>query len=442
MIKLTCRHSIKNILYKLLFPILILFLLQAPVFAQQNETGQNENAGNPTDTFIPEKFALVIGNSNYSELAPLANPVNDANDIAAVLEYLGFNVDRVINGTLEQMEDAVMRLRENLSSVEKGYGFFFYAGHGVQSGGENFLIPVNANIPGENFLRNRAMSVQQVLDDLNDARNGLNVVVLDACRDNPFGWSRSGTRGLSIVTRQPADSIIVYATSAGQRASDGDGRNGLFTSQLINNLATPGLEVNEVFRRTGSDVATVSNNQQVPAIYSQFFGTAFLGETPIDFQGYMVPGATVIIGGGKRERQPEKFWSIGGSVGSSFVEPWVIGTIRGTIAPIKYSFLEIGFDAGFISGKADVGYYSFCPFVHAAFFWPIVADKIGVYAGAGGGFIWATYKFNAGDISRNTFALDAVAGMNFFNMIDLSYTFRTNFGKLLSKVSLGYTYRF
>ena len=416
-----------------IFIFALLIILPVVLFAQQDEDVLPEQ---------PEKFALVIGNGNYTDLTPLSNPVNDANDIAAVLEYLGFNVDKVINGTLEQMEDAVMRLRENLSSVDNGYGFFFYAGHGVQSGGENFLIPVNANIPGENFLRNRAMSVQQVLDDLNDARNGLNVVVLDACRDNPFGWSRGGTRGLSIVTRQPADSIIVYATSAGQRASDGDGRNGLFTSQLITNLATPGIDVSEVFRRTGQDVARVSNNNQIPAIYSQFFGTAFLGETPVNFEGYIIPGATVIIGGGKKEPEPEKFWSIGGAVGTSFVEPWVIGTVRGTIAPLKYSFLEIGVDAGFVSGKPNVGYYSFCPFLHAAFFWPFIADKIGAYAGTGGGFIWASYSFPAGEISNNTFALDAVIGINFFNMIDVSYTYRTNFTNMLSKVSVGYTYRF
>ena len=422
----------KNLIF--IFLILVILLPPSVLFAQQDEDAAEEQL---------QKYALVIGNGAYTNLTPLANPANDASDIAAVLEYLGFSVDKVINGNLEQMEDAVMRLRDNLGSVENGYGFFFYAGHGVQSGGENFLIPVNANIPGENFLRNRAMSVQQVLDDLNDARNGLNVVVLDACRDNPFGWSRSGTRGLSIVTRQPADSIIVYATSAGQRASDGDGRNGLFTSQLINNLATPGIDVSEVFRRTGQDVAKVSNNNQVPAIYSQFFGTAFLGDVPVDFEGYIAqPSTTVIISGKQKEAVPEKFWSVGASVGSCFVEPWVVGTIRGTIAPLKYSFLEIGFDAGFASGKPDVGYYSFSPYLHAAFFYPLISDKLGIYAGAGGGFMWANYTFPAGGISNNTFMLNVVAGMNFLNMIDVSYTFRTNFGNLLSKVSLGYTYRF
>jgi len=419
----------KRILKKIFPSLLVMAFLLFPaiLFAQED---------------APAKFALVIGNSAYTGLTPLANPANDANDISAVLEHLGFTVDKVLNGTLEQMEDAAIKLKERLKSADKAYGFFFYAGHGVQSGGENYLIPVNANIPGENFLRNRAMSVQQVLDDLNDARNALNVIVLDACRDNPFGWSRSGSRGLSIVSTQPADSIIVYATSAGQRASDGEGRNGLFTSQLISNLATPGLEVKDVFNRTGQDVARVSNNQQIPAIYSQFFGTAFLGDIPIDFEGYMIPGATVIIGGSLKEPQPEKFWSVGASIGSSFARPWVIGTLHGTIAPFRYSFLELGFDFGTASGESDVGYYSLYPFAHLAFFWPFT-DKIGAYAGLGGGFMINMYKFDTeGDHTENIPAAAATVGFNLFNIIDVSYTMRTNFEGFSHKASVGYVYRF
>jgi formylglycine-generating enzyme required for sulfatase activity len=119
-----------------------------------------------------------------------------------------------------------------------------------------------------------------MLDEINRAGNKLNIVVLDACRDNPFGWSRSGSRGLQVVSNQPADSIIVYATSAGSIASDGQGRNGLFTSQLLKNLQNPSLEVNEVFRLTGGDVARVSGGSQRPAVYNQFYGVAYLGSRP------------------------------------------------------------------------------------------------------------------------------------------------------------------
>jgi hypothetical protein len=222
-----------------------------------------------------EKFALVIGNGKYTSLSKLTNPVNDAEDIAATLNDLGFDVDIVLDGNLDQMENAIIRLKNRLSVSRNSYGFFFYAGHGVQSNSVNYLIPVSANIPSESFLRDRAVSVQAILSELNDANNELNIVVLDACRDNPFGWARSGNRGLTVVSNQPADSIIVYATSAGSVASDGNGRNGLFTSYLLNNLKTPGLEVKEIFNRTGAEVAQASNRQQIPAVYNQFFGNAY-----------------------------------------------------------------------------------------------------------------------------------------------------------------------
>ncbi|MCL2834768.1 MAG: caspase family protein [Treponema sp.] len=227
---------------------------------------------------VVQKYALVIGNGAYSNISRLTNPVNDANDMTAVLQNLGFVVDKLINASQEQMDSAVIRLKNRLSVSENSYSFIFYAGHGVQSNGENFLIPVDANIPDENYLKGRAVSVQIMLDELNDAGNALNVVVLDACRDNPFGWARSGSRGLTIIGRQPAKSIIVFATSAGSTASDGTGRNGLFTSQLLNNLVTPGLDVSEIFRRTGADVVSASGGRQIPAVYSQFFGTAVFGE--------------------------------------------------------------------------------------------------------------------------------------------------------------------
>ena len=421
----------KNIFFQLVFfPLLAVFSVTG-VFAQQDtETAKPE----------PQKFALVIGNGNYSNLGRLTNPVNDANDIAAVLGALGFNVEKVLNGNQDQMENAVIRLKDRLSVTEDSYGFFFYAGHGVQSGGENFLIPVDANIPSENFLRNRAVSVQMLLDELNDAGNSLNVVVLDACRDNPFGWSRGGNRGLAIVTRQPADSIIVYATSAGQQASDGDGRNGLFTSQLLNYLAAPGIEVKEIFNRTGAAVAEASSRQQVPAIYNQFFGTAYLGDIPADRDGNpIIASRPVFIGG--RGNEPEKFWSVGASLGSSFSAPWVIGTLHGTVAPFKYSFLELGFDVGLASGDSSVNYYSLYPFAHYAFFWPL--EKLGLYAGIGGGLLIVSYQFSQNaDFSKNYPLAAFTAGINILDMIDVSYTLRTNFITANNKVSVGYVYRF
>jgi hypothetical protein len=247
---------------------LTVFLLCAALFL---------SLGGPA-AYAQQKYALVIGNGAYTNVTRLNNPVNDARDMKAALESLGFTVDLVVNGALDQMESAAMRLKSRLSAAQNSYGFFFYAGHAVQSGSENYLIPVDANIQSENFLRQKAVSMQAVLGELNDAGNALNIVVLDACRDNPFSWKRSGSRGLRVVSDQPADSIIVYATSAGNTANDNpSGRNGFFTTYLLANLKTPGLSVQELFNRTGADVRRASGGKQIPAIYSQYFETAYLG---------------------------------------------------------------------------------------------------------------------------------------------------------------------
>jgi len=406
------------------------------------------------------KFALVIGNGDYIDITRLNNPVNDANDIALALEGLGFSVVMVLNGSLSQMEEAVLQLKEYLSTSADCYGFFFYSGHGVQSVGENYLLPVDAVIPNESYLRNRALSMQAILDALNTAGNRLNIVILDACRDNPFSWSRNINSGLSPVTqqniegvitegntdqsrsmgsgisggviRQPAGSIVMYSTSAGETASDGNGKNGLFTTHLLNNITIPGLEVNEVFRRTGADVSQASGGQQIPAIYNQFFGTAYF-----------------------RPPEPDttpRLRTLGAFFGSSFNAPWVVTTVRATFAPFNYSFLELGIDIGLVSGAADVGYYSLCPFIHYAFFLPFSSlstnrkssDRIsasGWYIGAGGGYITANYAFPEGDVRRNGFVMDIITGFTLFNFLDISYTLRTNFSGVTNKFSLGYTYR-
>jgi len=434
---------------KSLFVLFMVYCGPAILFAQQTSDSQTGN----TSLSTPVKIALVIGNSAYIGLTPLANPVNDANDIAAALEALGFAVDKILNGSLDQMENAVENLKERLSATDGAYGFFFYAGHGVQSGGENYLIPVDANILNENYLRTRAVSVQTLLDDLNDARNGLNVVVLDACRDNPFGWGRSAAgRGLAIVTRQPADSIIVYATSAGQQASDGEGRNGLFTSRLLPNLLTPGLEVSEVFKRTGADVAEVSQRRQIPAIYNQFFGTAYLGDVNEQaLAGAYVPGTARPVplpspgAPGKAERTPEetaRLWTVGASVGSALADPRLVGTVRGTIAPFKNVFIEPGIDLGLLSGGTDTGYYHVYPYVHAAYYYPLPFKDSGIYAGVGGGYLIGRYDFPEGQYKINTFSIDVVVGGNILSFLDLSYTFKTNFDNFGHKISVGYVYRF
>jgi formylglycine-generating enzyme required for sulfatase activity len=172
----------------------------------------------------------------------------------------------------------------------------------VQSAGDNYLIPVDANnILSENHLRQRAVSVQTLLDNLDSARNELNMIVLDACRDNPFGWARSGSRGLSVLSRAPPGSIIMYATSANSTADDGTGRNGLFTGELLKNLNTPGLSVRDIFDRTGEDVLRASGGRQHPELSVRYFAAAsvFLGhQFSQNPQSPSRPGSFVRVEGG------------------------------------------------------------------------------------------------------------------------------------------------
>ncbi len=222
------------------------------------------------------RYALVIGNGDYFELSKLKNPVNDANDIATTLKSLGFELEILTNANLASMEEAVVRLGNKLSTSRDCIGFYFYAGHAVQLNGINYLIPADAHIISESYLKTRTLSLQDVLDIFKESRNTLNIVVLDACRDNPFSWARSGSRGLSVVSTQPPGSIIAYATSAGSVARDGTGRNGVFTAELLKVIHIPGLEIIDVFKRTGAAVQAVTQGLQVPAIYSQFFENVVL----------------------------------------------------------------------------------------------------------------------------------------------------------------------
>lgn len=224
------------------------------------------------------RFALLIGNAEYARLPKLKNSVNDATDMADTLKNLGWDVTLLVNADLPKMEDEVIRLGSRVASSPNSVGLFYFAGHGVQSNGINYLIPSDADIPGESFLKTKSLAAQSVLDELQKARNNLNIIILDACRDNPFGWSRSGSRGLSVVSSQPPGSIIVFATAAGSVAREGSGRNGVFTTQLLKNLKIPGLEIGEVLNRTCSAVQETTQGEQNPAIYSQYFKSFYFNE--------------------------------------------------------------------------------------------------------------------------------------------------------------------
>ena len=223
------------------------------------------------------RTALVIGNNTYSS-GPLKNPVNDATDMAATLQKLGFTVILKKNANLETMEEAIEDFGNRLK--RGGVGLFYYAGHGVQVNGVNYLIPIGAKINKETDVRFKAFDAGRVLAEMENANNGLNIVLLDACRDNPFGKSfRSASRGLAIVSSAPAGTFISYSTGAGQVARDGEGRNSPYTKAFLQYVQEPGLTIEDVFKGVRQKLRKETG--QVPWELSSLEGKFFFvpGET-------------------------------------------------------------------------------------------------------------------------------------------------------------------
>ena len=241
--------------------VMLLFTASIQVMAQQPGGAEQVRGMSMSSAGSEKRVALVIGNSRY-ESAPLRNPVNDANLVASTLRELGFDVIARTDVSLREMQLAV---REFSRKIQNGsVGLFYYAGHGMQSGGRNFLIPLGAQIEAEGDVVLEALDLNSVLEQMGMAQNRLNIVILDACRNNPFTRSfRSGSQGLAQVNA-PAGTFIAYATAPGQTASDGRGENGLYTQELMANVRAPGLPIEEVFKRVRVQVKQKSNGVQIP----------------------------------------------------------------------------------------------------------------------------------------------------------------------------------
>lgn len=211
-----------------------------------------------------QRLALVIGNALYENGSTLLNPENDANAMADALQQLGFDVLKHENLDQDNMRRAIDEFGAKLREYD--VGLFFYAGHGIQAKGMNYLIPVDAEIWTENDVEYNCVAAGRVLAKMEDAESRIKIVILDACRDNPFerSWTRSvkGT-GLAFMNA-PYGSIIAYATAPGSTASDGLGAHGLYTSALLENLMVPGLQIEDVFKRVRVFVREQSNGRQVP----------------------------------------------------------------------------------------------------------------------------------------------------------------------------------
>jgi hypothetical protein len=210
------------------------------------------------------RVALVIGNGAYdgSKLNKLKNPTNDSYDIKELLKKKGFEVIYVENATQEEMDRSVDTFLNKLKS-KKAIGMFYYAGHGAEVKGENYLIPIGANIPDENSIKYRTLAVNRVVDGMKDAKNRLNIIILDACRNNPYKNTRGGNGGLAEIS--DADGIfIAYATDKGKTAEDGRGRNGLFTTHLLKYMDMEGLTIEQMFKSVRKAVREESDGFQIP----------------------------------------------------------------------------------------------------------------------------------------------------------------------------------
>jgi len=212
----------------------------------------------------------VIGNGAYAHIPALAKPTNDAEDMAASLERLGFKVTLGLNASRTEMEDLLDRFARSAEGADAA--LVFYAGHGLQHQGVNYLAPVDAKLTSENDLR-RFISVQAVLEDLSRARN-IRVLILDACRDNeavkqlaaalPKTRSAAFSRGLAEVKAE--GTLVAFATQPDRVALDGEegARNSPFTASLLRHLPTPGQDIRLLFTRVRSDVLKATNGQQRP----------------------------------------------------------------------------------------------------------------------------------------------------------------------------------
>jgi len=227
---------------------------------------------------ILRRVALVIGNSAYVNAPHLKNAANDATDMAATLTELGF---KVVVGTNLSQREMKSRIREFGQDLKTGgVGLFYFAGHGVQSKGRNYLIPVDADIQSEAELEDASVDVSLVLNFMDEAHNDLNMVFLDACRNNPFARSfRSANNGLASMDA-PTGTFIGYATGPGRVASDGGVRNGIFTAELMKQIRVPGLTLSDMFMRVRLGVFNQTNKQQVPWEASSVIG-AFYFKDPI-----------------------------------------------------------------------------------------------------------------------------------------------------------------
>ncbi len=210
-----------------------------------------------------KRLALVIGNSAYPNTSRLDNPVNDAKDMAATLTDLGFEVMLFTDLDKKNLRKAVEDFGFRLKRYQ--VGLFFYAGHGISLNGQNYLVPIDATPQSAGDIEFDCEPADRIVSKMEDART-TNIIVLDACRNNPFerSMSRGGGDGGLTQMNAPTGTIIAYATAPGKTAADGTGRNGLYTSALLKTLKVPNMPIERAFKQVRTEVMRQSNGRQQP----------------------------------------------------------------------------------------------------------------------------------------------------------------------------------
>ncbi|MCP3851484.1 MAG: SUMF1/EgtB/PvdO family nonheme iron enzyme [Gammaproteobacteria bacterium] len=223
-----------------------------------------------------KRIALVVGNSQYSS-SQLTNPKNDATDMRDALQGLGFDVELALDLSFSEMSDEITRFGQKLNSAD--VGLFFYAGHGVQVDGVNYLIPTNIELSEADNSSDNIISTSYILKKMELAGNGVNIMVLDACRNNPGfeDFKASPSPGLAVI-EAPTASFIAYSTAPGNVASDGSGRNSPYTQSVLKNIEMPGQTIEQMFKKVRVAVVQDTNGLQVPWENSSLLGEFYFVE--------------------------------------------------------------------------------------------------------------------------------------------------------------------
>lgn len=284
-------------------PIICFFaclFIAASAFAKEDRNLAVARADAPASE---TRVALVIGNSAYKS-SPLKNPANDATDIAKELQYLGFRVILRRDASQRDMKQAVREFSSELKRAQ--VGLFYFAGHGIQVKGGNYLVPVGVDIENEADAEDMSVDANYVLRTMEEAQVKVSIIILDACRNNPFARSfRSASRGLAQMSAATG-SLIAFATAPGSVAADGTGRNGLYTQYLLESLRQPNTDILKVFQRVRANVVKDTGGKQTP-----WESTSLVG----DF--YFRPGDSVQVASLKpeavkiqsAEEVEQEFWS-------------------------------------------------------------------------------------------------------------------------------------